>query len=90
MTSYLQFQKLSEGHTLSTNFKNKQKSVWSNVFWYITVYIIWTCIQYTIHWDKTQMSKKTPLDIINDTKNVLVFLSSAPTHHSFTFKLQFL
>ena len=34
------------------NFKNKQKSVWSNVFWYVKV------CKYTIHWDKTKMFKK--------------------------------
>ena len=44
------------------DFKNKQKSVWSNVFWYVKVCIFWKCIPYTIHWDKTQMLKKLPLD----------------------------
>ena len=39
-------------------FKSKQKSVWSNVFWYVKVFIFWKCIQYTIHRNKTQMSKK--------------------------------
>ena len=33
-------------------FKNKQKSVWNNVFWYVKVCILLKCIQYTIHWDK--------------------------------------
>ena len=36
------------------------------------------------------MLKKIPPDKINGTKNALVFLSRAPTHHSFTFNLQFL
>ena len=40
------------------DFKNKQKNVWSNVFWYVKACIFWKCIQYTIHWDKTQMIKK--------------------------------
>ena len=40
------------------DFKNKQKSVWSNVFRYVKVCIIWKCVQYTIHWDKIQMLKK--------------------------------
>ena len=35
------------------------------------------------------MLKKIPLDKINGTKNVLFFLSRAPTLHSFTFSLQF-
>ena len=36
------------------------------------------------------MFKKIPSDKINGTKNALFFLSRAPTHHSFTFNLQFL
>ena len=36
------------------------------------------------------MLKKFPSDKTNDTKNVLFFLSRAPTHHSFTFNLRFL
>ena len=31
------------------NFKYKQKSVWSTVFWYVKVHIFWKCIQYTIY-----------------------------------------
>ena len=38
--------------------KGHQKSIWSNVIWYVKLYILWKCIQYTIHWDKTQMLKK--------------------------------
>ena len=70
--------------------RNKQKSAWNNVFWYVKVCIFWKCIQYTIHWDETQMLEKYPSDKINVTKNVLFFLSQAPTYHSFTFNLQFL
>ena len=40
------------------DFENKQKGVWSNVFWYVKACIFWKCVQYTIHWDKTQMLKK--------------------------------
>ena len=36
------------------------------------------------------MLKKFPSDKINVTKNALLFLSQAPTYHSFTFHLQFL
>ena len=36
------------------------------------------------------MLKKIFLDKINGTKNALLFLSRAPTHHSFTFNLRFL
>ena len=36
------------------------------------------------------MLKKFPSGKINGTKNVLFFLSRAPTHHSFTFDLRFL
>ena len=51
------------------DFKNKQKSVWSNAFWYVKVCIFWKCIQYTIYWDKTQMLKKFPSDKMKGTKN---------------------
>ena len=72
------------------DFKKSNKSIWSNVLWYVKVCIFWKSIQYTIHWDKTQMLKKFPSDKINGTKNALFFLSRAPTHHSFTFNLRFL
>ena len=36
------------------------------------------------------MLKKFPSDKIRSAKNVLLFLSRAPTHHSFTFSLRFL
>ena len=35
------------------------------------------------------MLKKSPSDKINGTKNVLFFLSRAPTHRSVTFNLRF-
>ena len=44
------------------------KSVWSNVFWYVKVYISWKFVQSIINWDKTQMLKKFSLDKINVTK----------------------
>ena len=71
------------------DFKYKQKSVWSNVFWYINICIFRKCIQYTIHWDKTRMLKNILLDKINGTKDALFFLSPALTHQSFTFNLRF-
>ena len=36
------------------------------------------------------MFKEFTSDKVNGTKNVLFFLSQAPTHHSFTFNLRFL
>ena len=72
------------------DFKNKQKSVWSNVFWFVKVCIFWKCFQHTIDWDKREILKKFRLDKINGAKNTLLFLSRAPTHHSFTFNLRFL
>ena len=68
----------------------KNKSVWSNVFWYVKVCIFWKCIQYTIYWDKTQIWQKFPSDKINDIKNVFFLIWRAPTHHSFIFNLRFL
>ena len=75
---------------LSTILEASNKSVWSNVFWCVQLCIFWKCIQYTIHWNKTQILKTFPSDKINGTKNVLFFISWAPTHHSFTFNLWFL
>ena len=72
------------------DFKNNQKSVWSNVFWYVKVCIFWKFIHYAMHWDKTQMLTEFSSDKINGTKNALFFLLQAPTHHSFTFDLPFL
>ena len=72
------------------DFKNKQKSVWSNVFWYVKVCVFQKCIQYTIYWDKTQMLKKFPSEKVSGTKNAMLFLSRAPTRHNFTFNSQFL
>ena len=63
------------------------RSVWTNVFWYVAVYMFWKCIQYTIHWDKTQTPfgqnkryKKCPL---------FSFARSSP-HRSFIFNMWFL
>ena len=68
-------------------FKNKQESVWSNVFWYVTVCILWEYIQFTIHLDKSQVLKKFPSEKINGTKNTLFSLSRPLTLHSFIFNL---
>ena len=72
------------------DFKNMQKSVWSNVFWFVKVCMFWKCIQYTIHWGKTQMLNIFPSDKLNGTKYALFFLSRTPAHHSFTFNLRLL
>ena len=62
---------------LSTILGTSRESVWSNVFWYVKVCILWKCIQYTIHWDRTEILKKFPSDKINGTKNALFFLWSS-------------
>ena len=63
---YLHLLNLKDTLKVFYDLKNKQKSVWSNAFWYVKVCIFWKCIQYTTHSDKTQMLKK--LDKINGTK----------------------
>ena len=73
----------------STIWGTSKKSVWSNVFWYLKVYIFWKYIQYTIHWDK-KIFKKISSGKINGTKTVHFFLSRALTRHSFTFNLRIL
>ena len=47
-------------------------------------------IQYTIHFDKTQMLKKFSSVQINVAKNALFFLSHAAAHPNFTLNLRFL
>ena len=74
----------------SAILKTSNKNVWSNIFRYIKVYIFWRFIQNTIYWIEIKMLKIFPSDKINVTKNTLFFLSTAPTHHSFTFNSQFL
>ena len=57
-------------------FKKKSlKSVASNIFWYVKTNIYWKFIQHAIHWDKTLMLKKLPLDKVNVTKNALFFFN---------------
>ena len=75
------------GHTLKIHLKlsiilkTRNKVVWSNAL----------CIKYVIHWNKTQMLKTVSFeDKIKGTKNAFVFLSLAPTHHIFTFNLNFI
>ena len=75
---------------LSTILKTSNKSVWSNAFLYVKMHMFWKFIQYSIHWDKVQMTKKFPLNKTNVTKNAPFFLSRAPTHHSFAFNSWFL
>ena len=55
------------------NFGNKQQVYEVIFFWYVKVCIFWKYIQYTIHWDKTQILQKLPSDKINGIKNVLFF-----------------
>ena len=63
---------------------------WSNVFWYVKVWIFWKCIQYTVHWSKTQLSKKKNLlDKTNGRENALSFIPRAPNHPCFSFNLRF-
>ena len=68
------------------NLKNKKKSVWSNVFWYVKVCIIWKFVKYTIHWDKTQMLKKNNFRQNKQYKKCPPFYFAT----SFIFNLQFL
>ena len=59
-----------------SDFKKKQKCVRSNVFWYVKVCIFWKCIQYIIHWDKTQILNKFVSDKLNGAKYVPFFFAS--------------
>ena len=70
---------------LSTILETSNKSVWSDVFWYVKVCIFWKCIQYSIHWDKTQILKKILFGLNKRYKKCPLFLSRALTHYSFIF-----
>ena len=59
----------------------------SYFLWYVKVNIFWKFIQCIVHWDKKNDKK---IFLWNFPKNVLFFLSRAPTHYSFTFFSQFL
>ena len=48
---------IKDTHKAFDDFKNQQKSVLINIFWYVKVCIFWKCIQDIIRWDKTQMLK---------------------------------
>ena len=54
------------------------------------LYIFWKFIQYTLHWDKTQMIKLFSSDKIHIRGKALFFLWRAPASHSFAFNLRFL
>ena len=66
-----------------TKFTRKiQKSVWSNVFWYVKV--CYMLKMYSIHYKKISFGQNKRY------KNTLFLLSRAPTHYSFIFDLRFL
>ena len=58
------------------NFENEQKSLWSNDSLNVKVCIFWKCIQYAIHWDKTQMLKKFSFGQNKQYKKYPLFLST--------------
>ena len=72
------------------NFKNKQHKCMKNVFWYGTVCIFWNCIQQTIHWDETQILKKSSFRQNKQYRCALFFFSQVPIYHIFTFNLRLL
>ena len=63
---------------LSTISKTSNESVWSIVYWYVKLYILWKFIQHNAHWDKTYMLEKNPSDKMNVTNNTVFLLSLAP------------
>ena len=75
---------------LLTVLKTSNKSVWSNIFWYVIVCIFCKCIQYMIYWDKTQMVKKFPLDKITGIQKLLSYFFHKLQLISYIFNFQFL
>ena len=55
------------------DLKSSNKSVWSNISWYVKVCWFGKCIQYTINWDKTQILKEIASDKISVTKKSSFF-----------------
>ena len=83
----VKFSKFLRIHWRLSTILRRNKSVWSNVFWYVKLYIFWKFIQYpAIHWDKTEMSKKFPLDKI-DKIHFLSFASSDSSQFYFQFAI---
>ena len=66
----------------------RNKSVWSNVFWYVKVCLFWKCVQCTIHWDTNFY--KFSFGQNKRYQKCSLFISRAPTHHSCTFNWWFL
>ena len=62
---------------LLTILKTSNKDIWGNVFWYVKVCVFWKCIQYTIHWDKTNV-KKIPFQQNKQYKNTFFFFCKLP------------
>ena len=67
------------------DFRNKLQKCRKQFFWYVEVCIFWKCIQYTIHWDKTNLIKvlfgqnkrykKCPLFFFHDLQLITFLLS---------------
>ena len=62
---------------LSTIFKTRNESAWSNDFWHVKVCILWKCIQYK-HEIKQKFKK------ITGRIYALFFLSWAPNHQFYS------
>ena len=58
---------------INKKIKKAKKRIWSNVSWYVKVYVFWKFIQYTIQRVKKQVLKKFTSDKIKVTKNALFF-----------------
>ena len=78
-----------QGWRKNTILETSNQTVWSNDFWYVKMCIFCKCIQYTIHWDKTQILKTFPSDKIKRTK-MLSFFFHELLIISITFNLRFL
>ena len=73
------------------DFKNKQKSVRSNTFWYVKVYIYLESLFNTLYIEKNTNAKKISLGQNECYKIMRSFFShELQLHHSFNLNLQFL
>ena len=73
------------------DFKNKQKNVWSNAFWYVEICRFCIYVFNTLYIEiKHKCQKNSFGENKRYKKCPFFFFLQAPTHHSFGFNLRFL
>ena len=63
--------------------KSFNQFFYNNIFWHVNVYIFWKFVEYTLHWDKKQISKNISLG-----QNTLFFFRVIQLTRVYTFNLR--